>query len=122
MVFEPQGSAVFNDDESMLRAALQGVGLVQHIDLCVRQHLADGTLMRVLAPWCHPFPGFYLYVPSRAQMPAKIRALIDFLIEKREQLVLESRPRSSPAKVRPREGHNMVRGMARRRGSKQPDR
>lgn len=122
VVFEPQGSAVFNDDESMLRAALQGVGLVQHIDLCVRQHLADGTLMRVLAPWCHPFPGFYLYVPSRAQMPAKIRALIDFLIEKREQLVLESRPRSSPSKVRPREGHNMVRGLARRRGLKQPDR
>ena len=122
VVFEPQGSAVFNDDESMLRAALQGVGMVQHIDLCVRQHLADGTLMRVLAPWCHPFPGFYLYVPSRAQMPAKIRALIDFLIEKREQLVLESRPSSSPSEVRPRERHNMVRALIRRRGSKQPSR
>ena len=40
--------------------------------------------MRVLAPWCPPFPGFYLYVPSRAQMPAKIRALMDFMVEKRE--------------------------------------
>lgn len=85
VVFDPQGNAVFNDDESMLRAALQGVGLVQHIDLCVRQHLADGSLVRVLAPWCKPFPGFFLYVPSRAQMPAKIRALMDFLTEKREQ-------------------------------------
>ena len=86
VVFEPQGNAVFNDDDSMLRAALQGVGLVQHLDLCVRQHLADGTLVRVLAPWCPPFPGFYLYVPSRAQMPAKTRALMDFLQEKREAL------------------------------------
>ncbi len=85
VVFEPQGNAVFNDDDSMLRGALQGVGLVQHIDLCVRQHLADGSLVRVLAPWCKPFPGFFLYVPSRAQMPAKIRGLMDFLIEKREQ-------------------------------------
>lgn len=90
VVFEPQGNAVFNDDESMLRGALQGVGLVQHIDLCVRQHLAEGTLVRVLAPWCRPFPGFFLYVPSRAQMPAKIRALMDFLGEKREQLARAS--------------------------------
>lgn len=63
-----------------------GVGLVKHLDLRVRQHLSDGSLVRVLAPWCPPFPGFYLYVPSRAQMPAKIRALMDFLIEKRAQL------------------------------------
>jgi len=90
VVFEPQGNAVFNDDDSMLRAALQGVGLVQHIDLCVRKHLADGSLVRVLKPWCPPFPGFYLYVPSRSQMPAKLRALMDFLIEQREQLKRES--------------------------------
>lgn len=89
--FGPQGNAVFNDDDSMLRAALQGVGLVQHIDLCVRRYLADGSLVRVLASWCRPFPGFYLYVPSRAQMPAKIRALMDFLIERRERLARESR-------------------------------
>ena len=88
IVFDPQGNAVFNDDESMLRAALQGVGLVQHIDLCVRQHLTDGSLVRVLAPWCKPFPGFFLYVPSRAQMPAKIRALMDFLTEKREHFTV----------------------------------
>jgi len=25
------------------------------------------------------FPGFYLYYPNRAQMPLKLRALIDFL-------------------------------------------
>lgn len=83
VVVEPQGSAVFNDDENMLNAALQGVGVIKYLDICVRQHLADGRLVRVLAPWCRPFPGFYLYVPSRAQLPAKIRALMDFLIEQR---------------------------------------
>ena len=91
VVFEPQGNAVFNDDDSMLHGALQGVGLVQHIDLCVRQHLADGSLVRVLAAWCPPFPGFYLYVPSRSQMPAKTRALMDFLVEQREILVRQAR-------------------------------
>jgi len=90
MVFEPKGNAVFNDDENMLNAAIQGVGLVKHLDLCVRQHLADGRLVRVLAPWCRPFPGFYLYVPSRNQMPAKTRALIDFLVERRKHLAADS--------------------------------
>ncbi len=83
VVVEPKGSAVFNDDENMLNAALQGVGVIKYLDICVRQHLAEGRLVRVLAPWCRPFPGFYLYVPSRAQRPAKIRALMDFLIERR---------------------------------------
>lgn len=91
VVFEPQGNAVFNDDDSMLHGALQGVGLVQHIDLCVRRHLADGSLIRVLAAWCPPFPGFYLYVPSRSQMPAKTRALMDFLVEQRELFVRQAR-------------------------------
>ncbi|WP_027818451.1 LysR family transcriptional regulator [Paraburkholderia bannensis] len=89
VVYEPQGNAIFNDDDSMLRAAIQGVGLVQHIDLCVRHHLANGSLVRVLKPWCRPFPGFYLYIPSRAQIPAKTRALMDFLVTQREQLERE---------------------------------
>ena len=91
MVFEPKGNTVFNDDENMLNAALRGVGLIKYPDLCVRHHLADGRLVRVLAPWCRPFPGFHLYVPSRAQMPAKTRALMDFLIERRSQLAPEAR-------------------------------
>lgn len=87
---EPQGNFVTNDDDGMIRAALQGVGLIQHLDLAVRRHLDGGALVRVLRPWCRPFPGFYLYVPSREQMPAKVRALMDFLVERRARL--ETRP------------------------------
>ncbi|NOJ80393.1 LysR family transcriptional regulator [Myxococcus xanthus] len=82
---ETKGNLITNDDDSMLRAALQGVGLIQHIDIVVRKHLDDGSLVRVLKPWCPPFPGFYLYIPSRKQMPKKTQALIDFLVEKRKQ-------------------------------------
>lgn len=91
IVFEPQGNAIFNDDDSMLRAAVRGIGLVQHLDLSVRHMLAEGSLRRVLRPWCKPFPGFFLYVPSRAQMPARMRALMDFLVERRERLEREKR-------------------------------
>ncbi|AWH29260.1 MULTISPECIES: LysR family transcriptional regulator [Stenotrophomonas] len=105
LVFEPQGNAVFNDDDSMLRAALQGVGLIRHIDLCVREQLASGALVRVLAPWCRPFPGFFLYVPSRAQMPAKVRALMDFLIERREELASPQRKRAATEDRRVKKRH-----------------
>jgi DNA-binding transcriptional LysR family regulator len=106
LVFEPQGNAVFNDDDSMLRAALQGVGLIRHIDLCVREHLDSGALMRVLVPWCRPFPGFFLYVPSRAQMPAKIRVLMDFLVERRDQLASPQRRRVATEDRRLRKRHS----------------
>ena len=98
----PQGSAVFNDDDSMLRGALQGIGLVQHIDLYVHPYLKEGSLMRVLAPWCRPIPGFFLYVPCRTHMPAKTRALVDFLIERRERLGKETGAVASPKKPQTR--------------------
>lgn len=115
-VFEPRGNAVFNDDDSMLRAALQGVGLVQHIDLCVREHLAEGSLVRVLAPWCPPFPGFFLYVPSRAQMPAKTRALMDFLVAQREAFALASRDTVAETKKPATKGGLSVRTKEKKRG------
>jgi DNA-binding transcriptional LysR family regulator len=81
---EPKGHFTTNDDDGLIRAALAGIGLVQHIDAAVRPHLDQGTLVQVLDAWCPPFPGFYLYVPTRQQMPSKVRALIDFLVEKRD--------------------------------------
>ncbi|MEK2606986.1 hypothetical protein [Burkholderia arboris] len=52
------------------------------------------ALIRVLRPWCKPFACFYVYAPTRTQMPAKVRAIIDFLVEKREA-VAASRVRAS---------------------------
>ena len=42
-------------------------------------HLASGALSRVLEPWCQPFPGLFLYYPSRRQQPAALLALIETL-------------------------------------------
>jgi DNA-binding transcriptional LysR family regulator len=80
---EPRGSCITNDDLSMLSAAVNGVGLVQHLDLAVQPYLDEGSLQRVLEKWCPPMAGFYLYIPTRDQMPRKTRALMDFLRSKR---------------------------------------
>ncbi|MCA8864611.1 MULTISPECIES: LysR family transcriptional regulator [unclassified Halomonas] len=83
------GNLTTNDDEGMARAAIQGVGLSQHLDIAIQDYLADGRLVRVLVDWTHRHPGFYLYSPSREQMPSKVRALIDFLKEKRGFITLQ---------------------------------
>jgi len=82
------GSLITNDDQSMTRAALQGLGLIQTVDIALQEHFSDGRLVRVLRDWTHGHAGFYLYAPSREHMPAKLRALIDFLMKKREAIQL----------------------------------
>jgi DNA-binding transcriptional LysR family regulator len=83
VVVSPTCRFVTGNDQDLIGAALAGVGLAQHFDATVRPLLDDGRLVRVLADWCAPFAGVHLYVPSRDHMPAKVRALIDFLVEKR---------------------------------------
>jgi len=48
----------------------------------VRDDVAAKRLVRVLEPFCTPFPGFFLYYPSRAQIAPKLQALADFLRHK----------------------------------------
>lgn len=81
------GNLTVNDDAGMTRAAIQGIGLIQNIDIAIRAELADGRLVQVLKDWRRTMAGFYLYAPSREHMPLKLRALIDFLVEKRETIL-----------------------------------
>lgn len=68
-----------DDLELTIRAALDGVGLAYSFEDHVAPHLASGALVRVLEDWCPPFPGFFLYYPSRRQMPAALEALVETL-------------------------------------------
>ncbi len=62
-----EGQLVFNGTAPMLDAALGGFGLAYVPEDAVQAHLADGRLIRVLAEWCPPYPGYHLYYPSRRQ-------------------------------------------------------
>jgi DNA-binding transcriptional LysR family regulator len=71
------GPLVVDDADLMVRAALDGVGLAFVYEDLVLDLIDQGLLMRVLEDWCPAFPGFFLYYPSRRQMPAVLRAFID---------------------------------------------
>jgi DNA-binding transcriptional LysR family regulator len=63
----------------MLDAALAGFGLAYVPEDTVRNHLAGGRLIRVLADWCPPYPGYHLYYPSRRQPTPAFALLVDAL-------------------------------------------
>ena len=73
------GPLICNDNGLLITAAKQGLGLVHVMEELIREELRSGELVRVLEDWCPSFPGLYLYYPSRAQMPLKLRVFIDFL-------------------------------------------
>ena len=74
-----RGNLILDDAGLMLDAAADGAGLAYTADSYAAPYLANGQLQRVLADWCPPFPGFYLYYPGRLQISAALRALIDAL-------------------------------------------
>jgi DNA-binding transcriptional LysR family regulator len=76
---EVDGALVLDDQDMMVDAALTGAGIAFTFEDQVKDLVADGRLTRVLEDWCPYYSGFYLYYPSRRQMPAALRAFIDFV-------------------------------------------
>ncbi len=74
-----KGRVLVNDGQFMVRAAVDGVGLAHVLESMVEKELAERRLVRVLADHCPPFPGYFLYYPSRKHVAPKLRALVDFL-------------------------------------------
>jgi len=70
------GPLAFNDGDLILAAALAGHGVAYVYADAVTAHVAAGRLTRVLEKWSPPFPGYYLYHPSRRQTPPALSALI----------------------------------------------
>ena len=74
-----EGQLTFNTAALILNAALDGLGLAYLTEQQVQKHLDSGELVRVLANWCPPFPGYHLYYPSRRQPSAAFAVLVEAL-------------------------------------------
>ena len=74
-----EGQLVCNNIALRLNAALAGFGLAYLPEDQVTGPLADGRLIRVLADWCPPFPGYHLYYASRRQPTPAFALLVDAL-------------------------------------------
>jgi len=76
---EVAGPLTLGDPDLMVAAALDGVGIAFAFESQVQHLVAARKLVRVLEDWCPYYTGFYLYYPGRRQLPAALRAFIDFV-------------------------------------------
>ncbi|MFS2149985.1 LysR family transcriptional regulator [Rhizobium sp. Rhizsp42] len=82
---EVRGALTLGDQDIMRDAVLQGDGLGYLFEDQVRDEIEIGKLVRVLEDWCPYYPGFFLYYPSRRQLPTALRAFIDFVKAERDR-------------------------------------
>jgi DNA-binding transcriptional LysR family regulator len=68
-----------------LQAVHDGVGFWLTFEGYVREAVKSGALISVLDDWCAPFPGPFLYYPSRRQPPPALGAFVTFVAEWRKQ-------------------------------------
>jgi DNA-binding transcriptional LysR family regulator len=73
------GPLIVDDTNLVIQAALAGVGLGLAYEEQVAEYVAKRRLIRVLEDWSPPFPGFFVYYPSRQHQPVALSALVDAL-------------------------------------------
>jgi DNA-binding transcriptional LysR family regulator len=76
---EVDGQLTLGEMDLVVQAALDGTGIAFAFEAQVKGLIDHGRLMRVLEDWSPSYPGFYLYYPSRRQMPSALRAFVDFV-------------------------------------------
>lgn len=73
------GQVTVNSTPLVVNAALEGLGIAFLPEDEFAPHIEDGRLVRVLEQWCPPFPGYYLYYPSRRQPPPAFSLILNAL-------------------------------------------
>ncbi|RYZ09956.1 MAG: LysR family transcriptional regulator, partial [Comamonadaceae bacterium] len=73
------GPLLTNDGDILLAAVRAGAGIACAFERQVQDDLDAGRLVPLLKAWWPSFGGFYLYHPSRAHIPRKLGAFIEFM-------------------------------------------
>lgn len=81
----PSGQLIGTHLGLAMRATKDGLGFWPTFEGYVRDEIKAGTLLSVLDDWCEPFPGPFLYYPSRRQLLPALAAFIAFIGEWRRQ-------------------------------------
>jgi DNA-binding transcriptional LysR family regulator len=76
-------SIVLDDGRAMLAMACAGAGLTYGLEETFKPYVERGALRYVLTDWATMGPGYYIYYPSRRQVPTGLRVLIELIRELR---------------------------------------
>jgi DNA-binding transcriptional LysR family regulator len=97
------GPLIAHDYPTLLRTAIQGVGLAQVPGPLAKAPIAEGQLQALLTPFAVSTPGVFLYHPGRRQVLPKLRAFIEHV---KYQGPDAPRDRTIPRRVRKLRGAN----------------
>ena len=75
-----------NHADTLLRAALDGVGIAAVTLDLVAPYLMRGELVRVLSPWVTGRLTLYAALPSRKFIPQRTRVFLDYLLEQTREM------------------------------------
>lgn len=73
------GAVTINSTQTARTLALNGTGLIYAPEPTVSRQIEEGTLVVAMGEWASMGPGFHLYYPSRRQLPAGLRLLVDLV-------------------------------------------
>jgi DNA-binding transcriptional LysR family regulator len=85
MNVSPPPGLIANYPGLVQRTARDGLGFWLTFEGYVCEAIKSGALVSVLDDWCAPFPGPFLYYPSRRQPPPALAAFIAFVGEWRKR-------------------------------------
>ena len=90
------GSLVTDDGHFMLRAAAESVGIAYVLETHAAGALAAGAVQPLLEDYAAPFPGFFLYYPSRRHVTAPLKLFAQFM----NAQFADAQPKRSPSETR----------------------
>ncbi|MBO4226988.1 LysR family transcriptional regulator [Bradyrhizobium neotropicale] len=79
VVVDVPGVLTLDDNDLIVEAAADGLGIAYVPESFARTLLDSGHLVAVLEDWCPAIPGLALYYPRNRHVPSTLRAFIDTL-------------------------------------------
>jgi len=80
-----KGRLSSNDGEAVLRWALDGHGILMRAEWDAAKYLKSGRLVLLLEDYALPPADIFAVYPERHHLSAKVRAFVDFLVERLRQ-------------------------------------
>ena len=79
---QPRGRLRSTSGALLVRAAVGGAGIIQVPSYFCEAELRSGRLIQLLRDWSAGEMEFFLLYPAQRHLPARVRALISFLVER----------------------------------------
>ncbi|MDX8434360.1 LysR family transcriptional regulator [Mesorhizobium abyssinicae] len=85
LALEANGTIVLDDEELMVEAAIEGLGVAYVADWAVEAALSEGSLRKILTGWVPTPEEVAVYYPGHRAVPPALRAFLDIIKELRKK-------------------------------------